>query len=109
MTMETFLEAATGLGLSKPSESVPRHTMERVIGVRRWTPKLVSFQTTRAPGFRFTPGNYAKVGLDLLATVPERLRYVPVVTRESCPGALGARVPQLIENGRLESAVGCEP
>ena len=40
------------------------------------------------------------------AIEPERLKYVPVVTRESCPGALNARVPQLIEGGRLESAAG---
>lgn len=35
-----------------------------------------------------------------------RLRYVPVVTRECCPDALVARIPQLIEDGRLEAAAG---
>lgn len=34
------------------------------------------------------------------------LRYIPVVTRESLPGALTARIPQLIEDGRLEQAAG---
>ena len=33
-----------------------------------------------------------------------RLHYVPVVTRECCPDALVARIPQLIEDGRLEAA-----
>lgn len=32
------------------------------------------------------------------------LRYLPVVTREPHPGALSARIPQLIEDGRLEQA-----
>lgn len=35
-----------------------------------------------------------------------RLHYVPVVTRECCPDALVARIPQLIEDGRLEAAAG---
>lgn len=37
---------------------------------------------------------------------PGRLKYVPVVTREACAGALDARIPQLIASGRLESAAG---
>jgi ferredoxin/flavodoxin---NADP+ reductase len=37
---------------------------------------------------------------------PGRLRYVPVVTRASHAGALNARIPRLIEDGRLESAAG---
>jgi ferredoxin/flavodoxin---NADP+ reductase len=35
-----------------------------------------------------------------------RLRYVPVVTREACPGALGERIPRLIGNGQLTAAAG---
>lgn len=34
------------------------------------------------------------------------LRYVPVVTREAVRGALTARIPQLVEDGRLETATG---
>ena len=37
-----------------------------------------------------------------------RLHYVPVVTRECCPHALVARIPQLIEDGRLEAAAGVQ-
>jgi ferredoxin/flavodoxin---NADP+ reductase len=222
------LESEAPVGLAKPPpEADTRFTIERVIAVHHWTPNLVSFQTTRALAFRFTPGNYTRVGLgradgnlvwrpfsvvsaasdshlefvatlvpggqfsDLLAGIregnpmrvdkssygfltidhfapgkdlwllasgtglgpfvsilrdtatwaafrtvvvvhsvrhacelayldkiaaipdqesiaidPERLKYLPVVTRESCPGALNARIPQLIEEGRLESAAG---
>jgi len=35
-----------------------------------------------------------------------RLRYVPVVTRTAWAGALPARIPALIEDGRLEAAAG---
>jgi ferredoxin/flavodoxin---NADP+ reductase len=34
------------------------------------------------------------------------LRYLPVVTREPAAGALPARIPQLLEDGRLEAAAG---
>jgi ferredoxin--NADP+ reductase len=34
------------------------------------------------------------------------LRYFPVVTREAMRGALSARIPQLVEDGRLETAAG---
>lgn len=40
----------------------------------------------------------------LLDTLPARLRYIPVVTREFLPDMLPARIPQLIEDGRLEIA-----
>jgi ferredoxin--NADP+ reductase len=35
-----------------------------------------------------------------------QLHYVPVVTREACPGALDQRIPALIEGGKLQQAVG---
>jgi len=41
-----------------------------------------------------------------LEGVAEKFRYLPVVTRESVPGALGERVTALIENGELELAAG---
>ena len=36
---------------------------------------------------------------------PEQLRYQPVVTRETIPGALTERIPQLLESGALETAL----
>ena len=217
----------SGGSASPPPATAARFTVESVTAVRRWTSKLVSFRTSRAPGFRFTPGHYTRVGLggadgdpvwrpfsvvsatydphlefvavlvpggefsDLLAEIragdpvrvdkssygfltidhfapgedlwllasgtglgpfvsilrdpatwaafrtvvvvhsvrhagelayrdeiaaipreeltpiePARLRYVPVVTRESGPGVLNARIPQLVESGSLESAAG---
>lgn len=42
----------------------------------------------------------------LSRTYPERFTYVPVVSRETTDFALQARVPALIEDGRLEDRVG---
>ncbi|MGM0481583.1 MAG: ferredoxin--NADP reductase [Pseudomonadota bacterium] len=38
---------------------------------------------------------------------PGQLGYQPVITRESIPGALEQRIPQLIENNQLETALDC--
>lgn len=38
-------------------------TTERVLEIRRWTPTLLGFRTTRYRGFRFTPGHYTRLGL----------------------------------------------
>jgi ferredoxin--NADP+ reductase len=207
--------------------AAPRFAAETVIDLRHWTPGLLSFRTSRSSGFRFTPGHYARLGLEdsggsivwrpmsivsaasdahlefvatlvaggqfsgllgharagatirvdrgsygfltvgefapgtelwlvasgsgigpfisilrdpatwvafatvvvvhsvrhadelayrdeiaatrfdaSLAATPQRLRYVPVVTREAHPAALPARIPRLIDDGRLEAAAG---
>jgi len=221
------LKSAADVVPGPPPQAAPRFTTERVLSVRHWTPKLLSFCTSRSPGFRFKPGHYTRLGLgegeegrvwrpfsvvsaahdpllefiavlvpggpfsdhlagvqvgapmcvdvssygfltiehfapgrDLwllasgtglgpfvsmlrdpatwaafqtvivvhsvrhadelayrdemaaiansvsLPTAPQRLTYVPVVTREPCAGALDARIPRLIDDGRLESAAG---
>jgi ferredoxin--NADP+ reductase len=43
-----------------------------------------------------------------LAGSPDRLRYLPVVTRQAFPGAFAARIPRLVEDGRLEHAARLE-
>ena len=40
-----------------------RFTGETVLSLRYWTPNLLSFRTSRDPKFRFTPGHYARLGL----------------------------------------------
>ncbi|MGL6070356.1 ferredoxin--NADP reductase [Craterilacuibacter sp.] len=42
----------------------------------------------------------------LWAAYGHKLRYVPVVTRDAPHGMLNARIPALIEDGRLEAAAG---
>ena len=38
-------------------------TLETVLDVRWWTDSLLTFTTTRAPGYSFTAGQYARLGL----------------------------------------------
>jgi hypothetical protein len=45
---------------------------------------------------------------DYLAEFAGKLQFIPVVTRETHPGALNARITTLIENGELERAAGLE-
>ena len=35
----------------------------RILWMHRWSPRLLSFRLTRAPGFRFVPGQFARLGL----------------------------------------------
>ena len=43
--------------------SSARSTVETVLSLRYWTSSLLSFRTSRDPNFRFTPGHYARLGL----------------------------------------------
>ena len=40
-----------------------KYTTETITSVRVWTPKLFSVRTTRHPDYRFTPGQFARLGL----------------------------------------------
>lgn len=225
--MEPVALPQTNHGQTPAAPVVARFTTETVFALRYWTPNLLSFRTSRAPDFRFTPGHYTRLGLegenegvvwrpfsmvsaahdphleffavlvrdgdfssplsrirngdtirvdktsygfmtisgftpgkdlwllasgtglgpflsilrdpttwqtydnlvlvhsvrhadelaycdeiesipheDLLAASSAQLRYMPVVTRDHWPGALTARIPQLMADGRLEQAAG---
>lgn len=43
--------------------SPDKYTTETITGIRTWTPHLFSFKTTRFKGFRFIPGQFARLGL----------------------------------------------
>jgi ferredoxin--NADP+ reductase len=43
---------------------------------------------------------------DYLVEFAHKLQFIPIVTRESYPGALNGRITTLIENGELERAAG---
>ncbi|WP_313713379.1 ferredoxin--NADP reductase [Pseudomonas sp.] len=45
---------------------------------------------------------------DYLAEFAGKLQFIAVVTREQHPGALGARITTLLENGELEKAAGLQ-
>ncbi|HUP98112.1 MAG TPA: ferredoxin--NADP reductase [Usitatibacter sp.] len=43
--------------------SQDKYTIETVTDVRPWTDSLFSFRTTRDRGYRFTPGQFARIGV----------------------------------------------
>ena len=42
----------------------------RILWLRRWSPRLLSFRLSREPGFRFVPGQFARLGLHQTNGVP---------------------------------------
>ncbi len=40
-----------------------KYTLETITDVRPWTENLFSFRTTRDRGYRFTPGQFARIGV----------------------------------------------
>jgi ferredoxin/flavodoxin---NADP+ reductase len=43
--------------------SADKYTIETITGVRPWTDSLFSFTTTRDRGYRFVPGQFARLGV----------------------------------------------
>jgi ferredoxin--NADP+ reductase len=41
-----------------------KHTCESITWIHAWTPHLFSFRTTRPKGFRFTAGQFARLGVE---------------------------------------------
>ncbi|QEL64468.1 ferredoxin-NADP+ reductase [Oryzomicrobium terrae] len=54
---------ASGGSVDRNDGEQEKWTYERVLSLRSWTPRQLSFRTTRSPSFRFTPGHYARLGL----------------------------------------------
>ena len=94
-----LLASGTGLGpfLSILRDSATWNAFENVVLVHsvRYAAELAYREEITAIIQAHTPDK-----------LPARLRYIPVVTRESVPDALTQRIPQLIEDGRLERAAG---
>ncbi len=40
-----------------------KFTRERILWMHKWSQRLISFRISRAAGFRFTPGQFARLGL----------------------------------------------
>jgi ferredoxin--NADP+ reductase len=64
MSDDTDLEFAPIPGPAPEAPVAERFTTETVLALRYWTPKLLSFRTSRPVDFRITPGHYARLGLD---------------------------------------------
>jgi ferredoxin--NADP+ reductase len=44
-------------------QATDKSTVETITAIHHWTPALYSFKTTRPRDYRFTPGQYARLGL----------------------------------------------
>ena len=49
--------------MSAANPTPDKYTAESILSIRSWTPKLFSFRTTRFQGFRFVPGQFARLGV----------------------------------------------
>lgn len=99
-------------GLRRPPAVLPpprgeKWTAERVLSIRHWTPALISIRLTRYQGFRFTPGHYARLGLEGEGGAVWRPFSVVSAAYDEHLEFLAVRVPDGAFSGRLETlAVG---
>lgn len=49
--------------LSPAATAAPKFTDEPVVWIHHWNPGLMSFRIRRDPAYRFTPGQFARIGL----------------------------------------------
>ncbi|WP_050476117.1 ferredoxin--NADP reductase [Herbaspirillum rhizosphaerae] len=49
--------------MSEQTTATDKATQESLISIHRWTDKLLTFRTTRSADYRFTPGQFARLGL----------------------------------------------
>lgn len=102
----------TETGLRRHLQLVPpprgeKWTAERVLAIRRWTPTLLSIRLTRFKGFRFTPGHYARLGLEGESGAVWRPFSVVSAAYDEHLEFLAVLVPGGAFSGRLETlAVG---
>ncbi|UIN22951.1 ferredoxin--NADP reductase [Herbaspirillum frisingense] len=55
---------------------------ERLLSVHRWTDKLLSFRTTRPAGYRFTAGQFARLGLEIDGQIVSRAYSITSAEQE---------------------------
>ncbi|AON53882.1 ferredoxin--NADP reductase [Herbaspirillum seropedicae] len=63
------MSSASNVSIDAYSEKA---TCERLLWVHRWTDKLLSFRTTRPAGYRFTAGQFARLGLEIDGQIVSR-------------------------------------
>lgn len=106
LTLERFQDGqdlwllATGTGLA-PFLSV----LQDPATWRRY-PEVIVAHSVRTTGELAYRQEMGTIAADPALGGGARLRYVPVVTREPLAGALAARIPELLGDGRLEQAAG---
>lgn len=64
-----------------------KFTRERVLSVRRWSDTLFSFTLTRPAGFKFTAGQFARIGIEIVNDDGEEERIFRAYSVVSSPFA----------------------
>jgi ferredoxin--NADP+ reductase len=94
------------------TDASDKYTAETITDVRPWTDSLFSFKTTRDRGYRFTPGQFARLGVPgaaegsivwraysiASAHYDEHLEFFSVVVPD---GAFTSRLSKLKEGDRI--------
>ena len=65
----------------------------RILWLHRWSSRLLSFRLSREPGFRFVPGQFARLGL-------RQANGVPVWRAYSMASATWGRAPGVLLDHR---------
>ncbi|MDH1109531.1 ferredoxin--NADP reductase [Pseudomonas otitidis] len=107
LTLDRFVDGrdlwllATGTGVA-PFLSI----LQDLEVWQRFERIVLVYSVRHAAELAYQPLIHSLAGLEHLEGVAEKFLYLPVVTREAHPGALGGRITTLIENGELERAAG---
>jgi ferredoxin/flavodoxin---NADP+ reductase len=73
--------SCTCLSASLPSaNNAEKHTVQTITWLRQWTDYLFSFKTTRPAGFRFTAGQFARLGVHKLGQIKPVWRAYSMVS-----------------------------
>jgi len=59
------------------ADPLEKATAEGILSIRRWTEKLFSVRVTRSPAFRFTPGQWVRLGIPSGSGLPGSVIWRP--------------------------------
>ena len=60
-----------------PPDPLEKATAERILSIRRWSEKLFSVNVSRSPAFRFTPGQWVRLGIPSGSGLPGSVIWRP--------------------------------
>ena len=60
-----------------PPDPLEKATAERILSIRRWSEKLFSVKVSRSPAFRFTPGQWVRLGIPSGSGLPGSVIWRP--------------------------------
>ena len=60
-----------------PPDPLEKATAERILEVRQWSEKLFSLRVSRSPAFRFTPGQWVRLGIASGSGLPGSVIWRP--------------------------------